>query len=164
MPESPTFLADRLLAEGQKSILFFKELKADDWHKTIYTDGAYWTPKQVLAHFLATEISLYMLLQNILSGGEGSPTDFDTNLYNQRKVARLENETVEKMINLFLENRSRTASLVRQLSEHELEIQGRHPFLGVAPLTEIIKIIYRHNQIHQREIRTILKSSTRGDS
>jgi hypothetical protein len=31
--------------------------------------------------------------------------------------------------------------------------QGRHPFLGRAPLSEIIKIIYRHNQIHLREIR-----------
>jgi hypothetical protein len=46
--------------------------------------------------------------------------------------------------------------MVAEMDNNDLEIQGRHPFLGVAPLSDIIKLIYRHNQIHIREIRKTL--------
>jgi hypothetical protein len=100
MPDSPTFLADRLIQEGHKSILYFQGLSAQDWAATIYTDGMYWSPKHILAHFLASEISLYKLLENILAGGKGSPEDFDLNRFNQSKVKQLDEKPIEDLFDL----------------------------------------------------------------
>ncbi len=38
--------------------------------------------------------------------------------------------------------------MVASISQADLTEEGRHPYLGVAPLTDMIKLIYRHNQIH----------------
>jgi hypothetical protein len=156
MPDTPEFLSDRLVNEGEKSIEFFRHLSPASWQKEIYTDGAVWTLHEVLAHFVATETSLCKLVENIAAGGTGSPIDFDINLYNNRKVIELKEETVPDLLEQFWVNRLRTAEIVRKLQTGNLELMGRHPFLGIAPLSEIIKIIYRHNQIHQREIRSTL--------
>jgi len=156
MPDTPSFLAERLLTEGNKSVQFFRDLPGEAWDRTIYTEGTTWKTIQVLAHFVATELSLYRLLENILGGGSGAPEDFDINAYNERKVTQLVNQDADTLLAKFLQQRAATAALVSRLTQADLERQGRHPFLGRTPLAEIIKIIYRHNQIHQREMRKVL--------
>jgi hypothetical protein len=42
------------------------------------------------------------------------------------------------------------------LSADDLVKTGRHPWLGIAPLEDMIQLLYRHNQIHQRDIRKLL--------
>lgn len=158
MPDTPAFLAERLRAEAEKSLEFFRDLPENAWKRAIYSEGQAWTAGEVLAHFVATEISLLRLLENILAGGSGSPEDFDIDAYNQRKVLQLADTTVPELYELFQQNRQRTAEFVARLQPADLERQGRHPFLGMAPLNEIIKLIYRHNQIHQREIRKALSA------
>jgi hypothetical protein len=39
------------------------------------------------------------------------------------------------------------------MQDPDLAKLGRHPFLGITSLEDIIKMVYRHNQIHMREIR-----------
>lgn len=153
MPDTPAFLAERLRAEGEKSVQFFQSLSKEALEKIIYTDGAAWNARHVLIHFVTAEISLCKLIENIIAGGSGSPEDFDIDGYNRRKVESYAKTSLEDLIADFRVYRERTASLVSQLAEADLARQGRHPFLGMAALSEIIKIIYRHNQIHQREIR-----------
>jgi hypothetical protein len=156
MADTPEFLSERLVADGEKSIDFFNHVPLEDWQQTIYTDGSVWTLHEVLAHFVTAEASLCKLIENIIAGGSGSPEDFDLNLYNNRKVEKLKETTVPDLLAEFKNNRQATAQVVQNLSLQDLERTGRHPYLGIAPLAEIIKIIYRHNQIHIREIRKIL--------
>ena len=165
MVDSAIFLANRLLDEGSKSLNFFLDLNPSDWDTVIYVDGTPWTSKQVLAHFLATEIRIYELIENILNGGEGIPETFELDEFNQGEVNRLVNESTENMLHHFSETREKTAALIRTLSQTQLQLQGRHPFLGIAPLNDIVKLIYRHNLIHQREIRAALQNNPKqGDN
>lgn len=156
--DTPQFLADRLISEGEKTIAFFKELQPEDFSQVVYSDGSRWTVRQVLAHFVATESSLCRLVENIASGGAGAPEDFNLNTYNERKVNELVSFSIDELIERFHQNRQKTVALVSSLTVSDLEKRGRHPFLGIVPLTETIKIIYRHNQIHQREVRKFLSS------
>ena len=48
------------------------------------------------------------------------------------------------------------ATVVAHMTPEDLPKVGRHPFLGAAPLEDIIKLLYRHNQIHQRDVRRLL--------
>jgi hypothetical protein len=159
MTDTPAFLSQRLLADGDKSIDFFTALSAEQLDQTIYTEGTHWTARQVLAHYVATEHSLCRLVENIASGGAGASVDFDVDRYNERKVKELSEATIAELLEKFRQNRIKTVEVVAGLKQEDLERQGRHPFLGIVPLAEIIKIIYRHNQIHQREIRQALKDN-----
>jgi hypothetical protein len=156
MGETPAFLSERLRNEGEKTISFFQTLSAAQWEQIIYNDKAPWKAHQVLAHLVATEEMVRIQIEGVLSGGEGVAEEFDIDSFNLESVARLENNPAADLLCLFSEYRQMTVTMVESLDQDDLLRQGRHPYLGIVPLGEVIKLIYRHNQIHQREIRKVL--------
>ena len=153
MPDTPSHLSERMLSEGYKTLEFFRHLTPEQWGVTIYTEGSEWVVRDVLAHFVSAESGMTRLVESILAGGAGTPDDFDLNAYNERKVAGLKGVSAEDLLVQFAALREKSAALVRGLSSEDLAKTGRHPWLGVAALTDILKMMYRHNQIHQRDIR-----------
>ena len=156
--ETPQHLAERLIIEGNKTIEFFKSLTPDEWQRKVYSDGAQWKVQQIFAHFIASEVAFHRLISNILAGGEGSPEGFNINDFNEQKVLQFKALHFTDMVKLFEESRIKNISLIQSISQIDLERVGRHPFLGLAPISDIIKLIYRHNQIHQRDIRRLISS------
>jgi hypothetical protein len=154
--DTTSHLKNRLIKEGKKSLDYFGTLSPDDWDRTIYTEGSCWTIHQVLAHFVTAEEGFHQLIGNIKDGGSGTPEDFDLNAYNERRVDRVIDIPVSDLMLRFSDVRQQTVELVAGMENSDLDKQGRHPFLGVASLADIIKLIYRHNQIHIREVRKIL--------
>jgi hypothetical protein len=146
-------LAGRLLNEGEKTAAFFRSLSSEQLEQQIYTDGSCWQVRQILAHFVAAEASMTRLVENILAGGAGTPEDFNLDAYNERKVSALREVPVEDLLREFAERRAATANMAARLSPEDLARTGRHPFLGIVPVQEILKMFYLHNQIHLREIR-----------
>jgi hypothetical protein len=59
-------------------------------------------------------------------------------------------------MDLFKDGRSEMISFVGSLSIEDLLREGRHPFLGLTSLAEMIKMVYRHNQIHHRDLRKLI--------
>lgn len=153
MADTPQHLVDRLLAEGEKTHRFFKAIPESGWDLQVYSEGGQWSICQILAHFVVTEASIQKLIKNILDGGEGASPDFDINRYNESHVNRLEGTLPPELLQQFMELRHQTAQMVTQINPDDLKRSGRHPFLGIASIEEIIKLMYRHNQIHQRDIR-----------
>lgn len=160
MVNSPQWLADKLQEEGEKTILFFQELPETAWELELYSDGALWRVKDVLAHFVVTEVGIPRLMREVLAGGSGSPDDFDLDDYNRRHVVGLENLTVPVLLERFADLRGQTVRFVADLSQDQLAVEGRHPFLGLSPLVDMIRLMYRHIQIHQRDIRRALTATT----
>lgn len=156
MSETPERLASRLAEEGQKTQQFFLELTPVQWERTLYTDGAQWTVGQVLAHFVITEVGIRSLMINILAGGTELPQDFDINAYNDRSVSKMEQISPADLLAKFAVERQATIDWVRDLTEADLSKTGRHPWLGIVPLEEMIQLLYRHNQIHRRDIRKLI--------
>jgi len=156
MSDSPDRLAARMQSEGEKTAAFFQELTPDQWRLMVYEGGTSWSVRQILAHFVATAQGFRELIGNILEGGKGSPDDFDIDRYNAQHVAELESADQHALIGQFLDMRQRNIALVLNMQPTDLERQGRHPFLGVVPLEEIVKLLYRHNQIHLRDVRRLM--------
>ncbi len=156
MPDTPQWLSERLTNEGEKTIAFFEKLTPDQWDMEVYTDGSHWRVRQVLAHIAMSEHSLCRLVTNIAGGGPGAPLDFDINAYNERKVREVQDLRPDELITLFHNNRQETARVTAALSVEDLARTGRHPYLGTTALADILKIIYRHNQIHIRDLRKTL--------
>jgi hypothetical protein len=151
-------LADKLISGGRKTKDFFENIEGDDWYQQVYSEGGNWAVHQILAHFVASEASIVRLVKYILEGNPGVPENFDIDSYNEREIhcfAKLPNDLI---LQRFMECRGETIQMVLELSDDDLNTEGRHPWLGIAPVGEMIKLIYRHNQIHQRDIRKTLIS------
>lgn len=153
---TPSQLADRLQTEGEKTVEFFKTLPVEKWHEQIYTDGEHWTIHQILTHLTQAEDSVARLVTHVVGGGGGSPEGFDLNAYNHKKVKELENQTPESLLDEFSRRRTRTVSFVGKLTDADLEKVGRHAFLGMATVEEMLKTMHLHTQLHRRDIRKYL--------
>jgi hypothetical protein len=153
MKETPERLALRLETEAEKTTAFFCCLKPEMWEKVVHAEDNGWNARQVLAHFVSSEAAFGKLIDDILQGGKGAPEDMVIDRFNQMEVAGLIETPIEELLATFTDSRARTVKRVKEMQESDLERIGRHPFLGMASLEEIIKLIYRHNQIHLREIR-----------
>jgi hypothetical protein len=156
MADTPKRLAERLETEGAKSLAIFRTLRPEQWEMTVYTDGSAWTIRQLLAHFVTAEDGFLGLIDDIVAGGGGSPEGFDIDQYNETKVLEVGDELPERLISQYEQTRWATIEKVKKLEVEDLERVGRHPFLGLASLSDIIKLIYRHNQIHQRDFRKLI--------
>ena len=156
MPKSPEFLAKRLRSEGEKMTTFFADLNDADWMKTIYTEGQDWRIRDVLAHFVSAENSFLKLFESILHGGDGVSDDFDVDRFNNAQVAKMQEMPPAELLEAFVKVRAKMAGWVEILSEEDLQKEGHHPFLDETTLEEMIKLVYRHNQLHYRDIRKTL--------
>jgi len=156
MVETPQRLHARLNEEGLKSIEFFQSLEPRHWDCRIYSEGNCWSARQILAHFVSAERGFNQIIQDVLDGGEGAPESFDTDRFNESEVAQMAGTDSADLLRQFEKNRRANIELVGQMATEDLAKVGRHPFLGRAALEDIIKLLYRHNQIHQRDIRRAL--------
>ena len=156
MTETPAFLADRLKSEGDKTIVFFNSLKDENWEITVYTEGSEWTVRNVLAHFVSAEQGFIRLFKDILAGGKGAADDFDIDRYNAKQQELIKDASRQELVKFFQAGRFEMISLVGSLSIEDLQREGRHPFLGLTTLAEMIKMVYRHNQIHHRDLRKLI--------
>lgn len=158
MADTPSHLAERLQTEGAKSLEIFRALRPEQWEITVYTDGSAWTIRQLLAHFVTAEDGFLALIDDIVAGGPGSPEGFDIDHFNEREVSAVGDAHPEHLMRQYERVRKATIEKVSQLQAEDLARIGRHPYLGVATLADIIKLIYRHNQIHQRDFRKLIPS------
>jgi uncharacterized protein (TIGR03083 family) len=151
-------IASRMQQAGAESAEFFRALKPSDWDQPIYEDGPQWTVRQVLHHFVSAERANTRLLRDIAAGGAGAPEDFDIDRFNASETRKFPDRTPPEMIAAFEETRAATLALIESLSDSDLERQGRHPWLGLTEIEKIIKLIYRHNMLHQRDIQKALEN------
>ncbi len=157
MSDKADSLAQKLMLEGEKTLEFFGQIPERVWEKRLYTDGNAWYVKDVLAHLVEVEESLPNLFAAIVNGSAGVDENFDLNEYNEQAVNRMRAASVSDLLELFRERRKATVSFVKSLSENDLQKVGRHPFLGEAPIEEMLRLFYLHVNLHLRDVRKALE-------
>jgi hypothetical protein len=150
-------LAAKLKSEGEKMVQVFSGLTADQWQTEIYTEGTTWTVRNVLSHFVTSERGLLKLFERIRQGGPGAAEDFSIDRYNASMQERTQAASPQDLLEQYKAVRSDAVSWVSGLREAELEIPGRHPFLGQTVIREMIKMLYIHNLNHLRDVRKAIR-------
>jgi len=150
-------LAEKLKTEGDKFISIFSSLTEDQWNREVYTEGTTWTVRNILSHFITSERGLIKLFEQIRQGGTGSPDDFSIDRYNAAMQARTKELSPQELLEQYKQIRANSIVWVSGLKEGELEITGRHPFLGQTVIREMIKMLYIHNQLHYRDMKKALR-------
>ena len=149
-------LVQRLEQEGEKSVAFFRSLSEPDWDAQVYLSGSGWRVHDIFAHFTSAERGFHALLKDILAGGRGAPHGFDIDRFNEGEVGGMRAKSFEFLTQAFIEARAETIDLARRMSPEDLVRLGRHPWFGETEIGEMLKLIHRHNQLHQRDIRKAL--------
>jgi hypothetical protein len=150
-------LAARLEREGSKVVDYFTALTDKQWDTQVYTEGETWTIRNVLAHFVTSERGLLKLFKSIREGGLGASEDFSIDYYNARQQEKTRELTPSELLEQFADVRADTVKWVSRLSDDDLAIEGRHPFMGQVQLFEMLKMLYLHNQIHFRDFRKLVE-------
>lgn len=158
MPENPAFLAAYLKTEGEKTTAFFASLTESQWQASVFTEGATWIVRNVLAHLLIAEASLPAMFANIRDGLPGMPEGFNFDASNAEQSQRAAALSPQELLEQYKIVRAKTIAFVTTLSADDLEKRGRHPFMGTTTLADMIKGVCIHNQIHLRDLRRILSS------
>jgi hypothetical protein len=152
-----TELAEKLKSEGERMLSVFADLQDGQWTREIYTEGESWTIRNVLSHFVTSERGLVKLFEQIRQGGAGSPDDFSIDRYNAAMQERTRDLPPHELLEQYRQVRANTVSWISGLQDSDLDISGRHPFLGQTVLREMIKMLYIHNLTHYRDMKKSLK-------
>ena len=153
-----TDLAEKLKSEGDRFIDIFSNLTDDQWKAEVYTEGTTWTIRNVLSHFVTSERGLVRLFESIRQGGAGATDDFSIDRYNAAQQQKTKDLTPTELLEKYREIRANSISWVSGLKDEDLEIKGRHPFLEVTTIREMVKMLYIHNQLHYRDLKKALKN------
>lgn len=158
MPTRQELLRKRLSDEGQKTAAFFRTLDDPAYQQQVYTTGPNWRVRELLAHFVSTEQTLLFYGRQILAGGQGAPAGFVIDEYNATQVAGLRAATPADLIAQFEAARAETVALVTSMADADFDRVGRHPWFGLIPLENMLKLVYRHNMLHERDVRRALET------
>jgi len=150
-------LADKLRSEGEKFYAIFAGLTDDQWRTEVYTEDQTWTIRNVLAHFVTSERGLVKLFERVRAGGEGAADDFSIDRYNAAQQEKTKDLPPQELLEQYKEVRADSVAWTLSLQESDLDIEGRHPFLEMTTLREMIKMLYLHNIIHYRDMKKVLK-------
>ena len=150
-------LAEKLRIEGERLVRFFSDLKESQWQQDVYTEGTTWSVRNVLSHFVTSERGLVKLFEQIRLGGAGSTDDFSIDRYNDAQQRKTRELNTAELLQQYKSVRADSIAWVSGLKDEELEIRGRHPFLGETVVREMIKMLYIHNQLHYRDMKKALK-------
>lgn len=138
-------------------VAFFSELKEDQWTNEVYTEGTTWSICNVLSHFVTSERGLVKLFERIRTTGEGAADDFSIDRYNASQQDKTKDLPPADLLEQYKQVRADSVQWVSGLKDEELEIKGRHPFLGETVIREMVKMLYLHNQLHYRDVKRALK-------
>ena len=150
-------LAEKLKIEGERFVQFFSDLTDAQWQNEVYTEGATWSVRHVLSHFVTSERGLIKLFEQIRLGGSGATDDFSIDRYNAAQQQKTRELPPSELIEQYKTVRATSITWVSGLKDEELEMKGRHPFLGETVIREMVKMLYIHNQIHYRDMKKALK-------
>jgi hypothetical protein len=158
MPDRQALILKRLQGEGLKTAAFFRTLTEGDLAQVVYTSGPQWRARDILAHFVSAEQTLLMYGRQMLAGGCGAPEDFVIDEFNAIEVAGLRDAAPSALVTQFESARAATAEMVAGMADADFDRIGRHPWFGRAPIEQMLKLVYRHNMLHERDVRRALET------
>lgn len=158
MSNRQDLILKRLAEEGQKTAAYFAGLRPADLEQQVYLTGPTWRVHDILAHFVSAEQTLKFYGVQILAGGPGAPEDFVIDEFNAIEVSGLRGAEAADLVQRFTAARAETVALVRGMADSDLDRIGRHPWFGNVPLEQMLKLVYRHNMLHERDVRKALET------
>lgn len=151
-------LCKRLTDEGAKTAAYYRGLPPAQLDQAVYTAGPGWRARDLAAHLASTERNILALIRNILAGGPGVPAAFSVDAFNAEATQAWRGGVLDDHLREFEAARAATVALTAALTDADLDRRGRHPFLGETAIEDMLKLLYRHTMLHERDVRKALET------
>ena len=148
----------RLREKGDESVSYFRSLPDSAWTQQVYDTGAEWDVRQVLCHFVSAESSFDRIWDAAMRGDKTAPTDFNIDAFNLHEVGKMGGMTPDQLVEHFLQVRASTIAFLERIEDADLEREAWHPWFGWDKLEKFLKLVYRHNMLHERDVRKALET------
>ncbi len=158
MGEKTADIIRRLAEKGAETRAYFGGLRDDQWGQQVYTTGPAWDVRQVLCHFVSAESSFPRLFEAAMAGDRSVPDAFDIDAFNAREVAAMADLPPAELLTRFAAVRAGTIRFLEGIEDADLEREAWHPWFGWDKLDKFLKLVYRHNMLHERDVRRALES------
>ena len=153
------FLVRRLREESDTLDTQFVALPAEAWATRVYPAAdAPWTTHSILADLVSAEGYIRLMMADIAAGGPGAPTGLDIDGINASEVATLIRFSPATLLTKLRASRTETLAQVMAFTDADLDRRGHHPMLGEMPLEDFVKLIYRHDKMHMRDVQHAQKN------
>ena len=151
-------LAGKLRSEGARTSEFFKGIHGDAWQQVVFssTENPIWSIRDVFEHLVISEDLLRALFRDVAAGREGAPRGFKVDDANNAALGTLRVLSLAEVFSRFQTGRDLTAAFAEILTSDQLATIGRHPFLGLCTLEEMLRLISVHNAMHVKDIKKSL--------
>ncbi len=157
--ETKVQIFQKLSGVRQTLLSTLDDLESEQWEKTVYTEDADWTVKDLFGHLMDSERSMTRLIEVIKEGGEGVPPDFDRNRWNARTIKRTTGLTTDEIHSEMITNRGRLLEMLYDMPDEDWTKKGRHGSLQVMSVEEILNLIADHENEHLRDIVRVIEES-----
>lgn len=148
----------RLREKGDETVAYFTSLPVEAWTSQVYTAGPQWDVRQVLCHFVSAESNFERIFDAAMRGETEAPTDFVIDEFNLREVGKMGDLTPAALIDQYRTVRGKTIAFLESIDDADLERESWHPWFGWDKLEKFLKLVYRHNMLHERDVRRALES------
>jgi uncharacterized damage-inducible protein DinB len=155
--ETKVQIFQKLSGARQALVSVLDELELEQWEKTVYTEHADWTVKDLFGHLMDSERSMTRLVETIKEGGEGVPPDFDLNRWNARTIRKTTDLTTDEIRSEMITNRGRLLEMLYDMPDEDWTKKGRHGSLKVMSVEEILNQIADHENEHLRDIVHVIE-------
>jgi len=140
-----------------KSLEIFDSVESEEWSHPIFEEEGSWDLKDLMAHFVFSEKSLFAIAQDIASGGKGFLPGIDIDEFNREEMEKYRPMPKDELLAMLSQVRKTTMDWVKGLEDCDLDKVGNHPVLGECTVETVIFSIYAHQLLHMREVVPILR-------
>ena len=153
MSERKDKLRQTIQADNAASMAVFKSLSVDQWNQPVPSDeGADWKARDVLNHAAISEGGQLVVIQRVLAGQGGVPSDFDINRYNRRSVQKQAERTVDEMLASIAHSHAQVLAALDRVSDADLDKTGRHARGDTLTVEKFFHRITEHRRQHAEEL------------
>ena len=146
-------LRERLAASRETFLAAARALTAEELDRPVGHES-HWTARDLIGHVAYAEAGM---LPMIASAMEGQPPrytpDFDIDRWNEGRVRRAREQSVEQLLARLEESRGQALALLDRLADADLDRPTTHPVAGDTTIEGIFKIIAYHERSHAKDLR-----------
>jgi hypothetical protein len=150
-------IKQRLSHQRQVLLDLLAGLDEEEWQTSVFPDDVEvdppWTVADLVRHLADAEQSMTRLMMVIRDGGEGVPTDFDLNRWNNSRLAKNRHKTPAEIMVEMETNRAALFQFIDSLTEADLEKAGRHGSMQILTIDQTCILIAGHDKLHTADIK-----------
>jgi hypothetical protein len=150
-------LRQSIVADDEASMAIFRRLTPEQWARPVPSDeGAEWKASDVLTHVAVSEGGQLGVIERVLAGQEGVPTDFDLNRYNRRSVQKQADKSVAERLASIERDHAQVLNALEAVGDVDLDKTGRHARGDTLTIEQFFRRITEHRRQHARELAQAL--------